>query len=221
MAGSRLEGWRGKADQVEPRHQAGELAKMADKGGREVKVKGALPIHRAGKDRHQARYQGQACRHGGNRHGQARNPLHTGQVDRHEQQHQATGQEIDRYAGQVPALDGRGRQQRRQPTGGHPAPPIAGAGQVGQHRRVGAKGLATGGGNAADAGGPHQHQFGPAGRGGPAQQQAHDQQGHGGAALAQDVALAGKQRGDQKQALVAAAHGQGGGAHPTQRARMR
>ena len=62
----------------------------------------------------------------------------------------------------------------------------------------------------------HQREFGPAGSRGIAEQQADNEQRDGRAALTENVTLAGKQRSNQKQALIATAHRQGGRALPAE-----
>jgi hypothetical protein len=142
----------------------------------------------------------------------------TGQVQQRERQHQADRQRRDRHSRQVPLVHCRGRQDRGDAAGRHPAPPVAHAGQVREHRAVRAEGLDAVGRDAADAVREHQHKLGPARRGGPGEQQADDQQRHRRAALAEDVALPGKQRREDEQALVAAAHRERRGAEPADRA---
>ncbi len=153
--------------------------------------------------------------------GQPSHPLHPAQIDRGEQQHQGAGDQRHRYGGQAPLIDRGRRKQCGHAAGRHPAPPVTDAGQRGEDRAIGAEGSGAGGGDAADPVGRHQHQLGPAGRGRIAQQQAHDQQRDRRTALSRDVALAHEQRGDEKQALVAAAHRQRGRPEPSQPAWMR
>ena len=85
--------------------------------------------------------------------------------------------------GQVPRVQRRGGQQRREAAGRHPAPPVAGARQVRQHGAVGAERLTADGRDAADPVRPHQDQLDPARHGHQAQDQADDEQRDGGAAL--------------------------------------
>ena len=93
---------------------------------------------------------------------------------------------LDRQARQIPLLDGRGREQRGQPAGRHPAPPVAGAGQRREHRAVGTEGLRAGRRDAADAVRPHQDELGPGRRRRPAEEEADDEQRHGRAALSRE-----------------------------------
>lgn len=117
-------------------------------------------------------------------------------------------------------MDRGSGKNRSQAAGWHPTPPVADAGKVGQHGVVGAKRFRTSCGNAPDPLGIHEDELGPPRGRSPAEHQAEDQQRNGCAALAGDLALAGKQRRNEKQALVAAAHGQGGGGYPTEGAGM-
>ena len=124
------------------------------------------------------------------------------------------------YVGQIPFVDRRARKDRGQAAGRHPAPPIANAGEVGQYRVVGTKGLRAGRRDPSDPLRVHEDELGPPRRGSPREQESDDQQRNCGAALARDIALSGEQRGDQEEALVAAAHGERGGGDPTKRAGM-
>ena len=123
-----------------------------------------------GQDGDQAGEQGEQCRGAGNGDGQARHPAHAAEIDRRKQHHQRDGQHRDGHRVQIPLIEGSRRQDGGQPTGGHPPPPVTHAGEVGQHRTVGAKRFRTGGSDAAHAMGPHQDQFGPPRCGGPTEQ---------------------------------------------------
>ncbi len=182
---------------------------------------GLPPVDMAGDDRQQSGEEGQRGRHRGDRHRDLRHDGNAHQVDDGESDDDGRGQRLDRKVREIPLLDGGGREQGGQAAGRHPPPPVADPCQVGEHRAVGPEGLGAGRGDAADPVGVHQDQLGPAGRCRPAEQQPEGEQRHGGAALAEDIALADEQRADQEQALVAAAHRHGGGADPADRPRMR
>ena len=62
-----------------------------------------------------------------------------------------------------------------QSAGRYPAPPIAYAGEIREHRVVGSKGFGAGGGDAPDSPGIHQYELGPGRRGHPTEQQADDE----------------------------------------------
>jgi hypothetical protein len=109
----------------------------------------------------------------------------------------------------------------RPSAGRDPAPPVASAGERGEHRIVGTKRLGAGGGDAADPVRPHEDQFGPRRRRGPAEQDADDEQRHRRAPLAQDGALADEQRRDDEDHLIAAAHGEGGRPDPPEHSGVR
>ena len=82
------------------------------------------------------------------------------------------------------------------------------------------EGLAARGRDAAHAVGPYQDQLGPPRQGRPAQQQPERKQRDGRRPLAGNGALADEQRADEKQALIAAAHREGGRRHPAKRSWM-
>ena len=63
-------------------------------------------------------------------------PRDAEQVDADKQHDDADGECRHRDAGQEPLTDRGRRQQRGQPAGGNPSPPVRHAGQVAQHRRV-------------------------------------------------------------------------------------
>jgi hypothetical protein len=151
----------------------------------------------------------------------ARRPLHAAEIDRGEQQHEADGRRHHGQVGQIPVVQCRRRQQRAEARRRHPAPPVAEAREVREHRVVRPVRLRARRGDAADAVRVHEQQFGPAGRRGPAEQHAQHQQQDRRAALSGDVALADEQRREDEHALVAAAHRERRRGEPAERARMR
>ena len=167
VTGSGLERWRGEPDEVEPRHEAGQFAKPARERRRQMKRRGLLPVDLAGRNRGQPRYKGQQGGRTGHRNGKPRGPLDAEQVDEHEGHDETDGHDRDRHTGQIPLVDCRRRQDRRQPAGRHPTPPVAHPGQIGHHRAVGTEGLRASGRYAADTIGIHQHQLDPSRGGGP------------------------------------------------------
>ena len=67
----------------------------------------------------------------------------------------------------------------------------------------------------------HEHQFDPSGRGSPGEQESDKKQRHGGTALSEDLTLTDEKCSQDEEALVAASHGERGGAYPAQATRMR
>ncbi len=214
MAGGGLEGRGREADQIEAGHHRGEVAEPALERRRQVEVEGLVPIDVAGDDRCQRGEEGKRGGRRGNGHRETRHPFDATHVHKGEQEHDGDGHGLDRKTGEIPLLDRRGREQRRQSAGRHPAPPVAGAGQGREHGVVGPEGLGAGRRNAADAVGPHQHELGPGRRRGPAEKNPGDEQRHRGAALPENGALAHEQRRDQEDHLIAAAHGERGCTEP-------
>lgn len=130
------------------------------------------------------------------------------------------GHGFDRQRRKVPVLERCGGKERGQPARRYPTPPVASAGQHREDGIIGPEGLRARARDAAHTIGPHEDKLGPRRRRGPAEQNANDEQRHRRAALAEDCALADEQRRDDEDHLIAAAHGQGGCAHPAQHARV-
>ena len=221
MTGCGLERRRGKADQIDAGHHRRQIAEPAGKGRRQREGRRLPPVDRTGQNGNERGKKRQGGGGSCDRDRQARNPSYAAQVHEREHGNECNCHSLDGKARQVPLLYGRGREQRGEPAGRNPAPPIAGARQRREHGAIGPECFSAGGRNASDPVRPHQDELGPGRRGGPAQEDADNEQGNGGTALPEDVALADEEGGNQKDHLIAAAHRQGGGANPTYSSWMR
>ena len=204
-----------------PGHHRRQIAEPAGEGRRQREGRRLPPVDVAAQNGNERRKKREAGGGARDRDGEARDPSYSAQIYGGEERNDRDRDRLDRKARQVPLLDGCRREQRGQPAGRDPAPPIAGARQRREHRAIGPEGFRAGGGNAADPVWPHQDELGPSRRGGPAQKDADDEQGNSRAALSKDVSLADEKRSNQKNHLIAAAHRQGGGADPSDRSWMR
>ena len=221
VAGGRFEGRRREPDQIEAGHHRGQVAEPTLEGRRQVIGEGLVPVDCAGEHRHEGGKESERGRAGGNGNSETRNPFNAAKIHEREEQHDGDGDSFHGQRGEVPVLQRASGKERGQTAGRDPTPPVASACQRGEDGVVRPEGFRAGGRDAADAIGPHQHQLGPRWRRGPAEQHADDEQRHRRAALSENVSLADEQRRDDENHLVAAAHGQGGGANPAKHAWVR
>ena len=175
-----------------------------------------VPVDVTGPHRNQYGRKGERCGRRGHRDRHAGDESDAVQIENHEGQHDPGGKQRHRRTRQVPRVDrGRG-EDRGQPADRDPAPPVADAGEVREHRTVRPERFRTRRSNAADAVRPHQGELDPAGHCHPPEEHTDEEQTDRGTALTGQC----EQRREDEQTLVATAHGQGGSPEPTDRARM-
>ena len=141
MAGGGFKCGRGKADEIQPGHRAGDGSKPAGKRHVEVKCSRLMPVNMTCQHRNKPGQERQQGRAGGNRNRQTNRPLHAAEVDCREKQHQHRGKQGNGNPWQIPRMNGGCREKRGQTARRNPPPPIAGSGQVRQHRADGPKRL--------------------------------------------------------------------------------
>ena len=209
-----LEGGRGEADEVQAGHRGGDGSEEPVEGRVQMEGHGLLVVDRPGEDRHDRGQEREPRRDARDRDGDARDRAHAEEVDRREREHDRDRERGDRDPRQVPLVQRGGREDRREAAGRDPAPPVADPRQIREDRAVGPERLGARGRDAADPLGPHEHELDPSGRGGPAEQQADDQDRD------RAAALGGDQRPHEEHHLVRAAHGESRRSEPADRARV-